>query len=115
MPTILPSNLLTIMLSIFLLMVLTICHHYGAAPAPHATQCFESLRGIARTRQTPAPRPRHSPEPPGLRTIDYTRAYVHHLFKQNEPLAASLASLHNIMVMNHLMSSLRERIIRDEV
>lgn len=57
----------------------------------------------------------HGPIDPQLETIKYSRAYLHHLFKQNEPLAASLASLHNIIEMNHLMATLRAAIMRDEV
>ncbi|KAJ8600087.1 hypothetical protein CTAYLR_001907 [Chrysophaeum taylorii] len=34
---------------------------------------------------------------PNLPTIDSSRAYLHHLFKQNEPLALTLASIHNII------------------
>ena len=50
-----------------------------------------------------------------MESIPYTRAYLHHLFKQNEPLALTLASLHNIYYMNHLMRELRGRIMRDEI
>ncbi|KAJ1461811.1 tRNA-guanine(15) transglycosylase-like protein [Pelagophyceae sp. CCMP2097] len=52
---------------------------------------------------------------PEVKTIPYTRAYLHHLFKQNEPLALTLASLHNILFMNHLMKDMREKIMRDEL
>ena len=52
---------------------------------------------------------------PQMESIPYTRAYLHHLFKQNEPLALTLASLHNIYYMNHLMRELRGRIMRDEI
>lgn len=47
--------------------------------------------------------------------MDCTRAYLHHLFKQSEPLALTLASLHNIYYMNHMMRDMRERIMRDEL
>ena len=55
------------------------------------------------------------PVDPLLPTIGHSRAYLHHLFKQNEPLALTLASLHNIYYMNHLMRELRGRILRDEI
>ena len=57
----------------------------------------------------------HTPIDPQMESIPYTRAYLHHLFKQNEPLALTLASLHNIYYMNHLMRELRGRILRDEI
>jgi queuine tRNA-ribosyltransferase len=50
-----------------------------------------------------------------LDTIPYSRAYLHHLFKQNEPQFGSLASMHNLMEMSALMKDLREAITRDEV
>jgi len=53
------------------------------------------------------------PAMPG--NIPYTRAYVHHLFKQNEPLASTLASIHNIKYMHHLMATLRAKILKNEV
>jgi len=45
----------------------------------------------------------------------YTRAYLHHLFKQNEVLAFTLASIHNIKFMNHLMADMRRKIMNDEL
>lgn len=41
----------------------------------------------------------------------YTRAYLHHLFKANEPSAASLASLHNLSFMIHWMQTIRTQIL----
>ena len=38
----------------------------------------------------------YGPIDPAVPTIAYSRAYVHHLFKQKEPLAVTLASLHNL-------------------
>lgn len=55
------------------------------------------------------------PIDPDVPTVDYTRAYLHHLFKQNEPLALSIASIHNILYMNHLMADMRAKILRDEL
>lgn len=55
------------------------------------------------------------PIDPEVRTVNYSRAYLHHLFKQNEPIALTIASMHNIMYMNHLISSLRSKIINDEI
>jgi len=41
----------------------------------------------------------------------YTRAYLHHLFKANEPSAKSLATQHNLYFMLDLMASLRTQIL----
>ena len=48
-----------------------------------------------------------------MASIPYTRAYLHHLFKQNEPLRCTLASLH--LLHEHLMRELRGRILRDGI
>lgn len=55
------------------------------------------------------------PIDPNVKTVDYTRAYLHHLFKQNEPIASSIASIHNILYMNHLMKEMRNKILNDEL
>jgi queuine tRNA-ribosyltransferase len=44
-----------------------------------------------------------------------TRAYMHHLYKQHEPLYTMLASMHNIAFMNWRMAQLRAAILADEV
>ncbi len=44
-----------------------------------------------------------------------SRAYLHHLFKQHEPLAPALATLHNVKAMCALMAKLRGQIERDEI
>jgi queuine tRNA-ribosyltransferase len=41
----------------------------------------------------------------------YTRAYLHHLFKANEPSAGSLASAHNLAFMINAMDSYRTKIL----
>lgn len=41
---------------------------------------------------------------------NYNRAYLHHLFKVKEPLAARLATLHNLTFYNKLMIVIRENI-----
>lgn len=41
----------------------------------------------------------------------YSRAYLHHLFKANEPSAASLASLHNLTFMIEWMKAIRTQIL----
>jgi queuine tRNA-ribosyltransferase len=41
----------------------------------------------------------------------YTRAYLHHLVRAGEPLAARLLSLHNVAYLVTLLRSFRERII----
>jgi len=55
------------------------------------------------------------PIDPNLKTIPYSRAYLHHLFKQNEPLFLTLASVHNLYFMNNLMKTVRERIMKNEI
>lgn len=45
----------------------------------------------------------------------YTRAYLHHLFKAHEPIALTLASIHNIAFMMQLMKNYRTRIMHDEI
>ena len=52
---------------------------------------------------------------PEVPTIPYSRSYLHHLFKQHEPLFMTLASQHNLLFMNALMADLRRRILADEV
>uniref|UniRef100_A0A7S0J2P7 tRNA-guanine(15) transglycosylase-like domain-containing protein n=1 Tax=Calcidiscus leptoporus TaxID=127549 RepID=A0A7S0J2P7_9EUKA len=55
------------------------------------------------------------PIDPCCETIAHTRAYLHHLFKQHEPLYMTLASQHNMIYMNKLMAQMRESIMRDEI
>jgi queuine tRNA-ribosyltransferase len=45
----------------------------------------------------------------------YDRAYLWHLFKANEPLAVSLATLHNIQYMSDLMARIRKDIMEDKI
>jgi len=42
-------------------------------------------------------------------------AYLHHLVKAKEPLAASLLAIHNVHHMNAQMAELRQQILNDEV
>jgi len=46
---------------------------------------------------------------------NYTRAYLHHLFKAYEMSAYTLATIHNLRFMIDLMQSYREKILRDEL
>ena len=46
---------------------------------------------------------------------NYSKAYVHHLFKANEPVAASLATLHNVAFMVRRMQKYREDILAGRV
>jgi len=81
--------------------------------ARHGTLFTSS--GTMRIKQT-AFRDDHGPIDPLVPTIPgYSRAYLHHLFKQNEVLAFTLASIHNIKFMNHLMADMRAKILRDEL
>ena len=45
----------------------------------------------------------------------HSLAYLHHLVKAKEPLAATLLTLHNIHFMCELMVELRQRILKDEI
>lgn len=45
---------------------------------------------------------------------NYTRAYLSHLFRSKEMLAATLASIHNLYFLNNLMSRIRESILEDK-
>jgi queuine tRNA-ribosyltransferase len=45
----------------------------------------------------------------------YDRAYIWHLFKANESLAATLAAQHNIHYMNDLMKDIRQDIMDDKI
>ena len=55
------------------------------------------------------------PIDPQCETIAHSRAYLHHLFKQHEPLFMTLASQHNLIFMNRLMADIRRRILADEL
>mmetsp|Transcript_6447 Transcript_6447/g.14052 ORF Transcript_6447/g.14052 Transcript_6447/m.14052 type:complete len:90 (-) Transcript_6447:200-469(-) len=56
-----------------------------------------------------------SPIDPDCETIPYSRSYLHHLFKQHEPLFMTLASQHNLIFMHKLMAQLRKKILNDEI
>lgn len=43
----------------------------------------------------------------------HTRAYLQHLFKENELLAYRLATLHNLHFLHHLMTQMRDAITED--
>lgn len=47
--------------------------------------------------------------------VNYTRAYIHHLFKAHELTGYTLASIHNIHFMVRLMASYRSRILNGEL
>lgn len=46
---------------------------------------------------------------------NYTISYLHHLFKAHEATAHTLATIHNISYMNHLMLKYREKILSGEL
>lgn len=46
---------------------------------------------------------------------NYSRAYLHHLFKANELTGYSLASIHNLHFMIQLMANYRRKILNDEI
>lgn len=45
----------------------------------------------------------------------YSRAYLHHLFKAHEPIAGTLASIHNIVSMNTYFSKIRAAILAGHI
>ncbi len=45
----------------------------------------------------------------------YTCAYLHHMFKAHEPIAYTLASIHNLHYMVNLMAEYRNKILNDEI
>ena len=57
----------------------------------------------------------YGPIDPKCETIGHSRSYLHHLFKQHEPLFMTLASQHNLIYMHKLMAELRRRILADEI
>ncbi|MEX0672220.1 MAG: tRNA guanosine(34) transglycosylase Tgt [Candidatus Babeliales bacterium] len=46
---------------------------------------------------------------------NYTRAYIHHLFKAKEASAHTLATIHNIAHMVNLMANYRKKILENEI
>ena len=46
---------------------------------------------------------------------NYTAAYLHHLFKAKEPTAHTLATIHNVTFMAHLMKQYRQRILNGDI
>lgn len=46
---------------------------------------------------------------------NYTKAYIHHLFKAKEILGARLLSIHNLRFLVHLMEDVREAIKEDRL
>ncbi len=47
--------------------------------------------------------------------INHTKAYIHHLLKAKELLAASLITIHNVNFMNRLMNAIREAVKLDKL
>lgn len=45
----------------------------------------------------------------------YDRAYLHHLFKSEDPIAMMLGTQHNLFYMQKLMTSIREDIMNDKI
>jgi queuine tRNA-ribosyltransferase len=46
---------------------------------------------------------------------NYSIAYLHHLYKMNEPTYGTLGSIHNIHFIINLMSVKRKQILNDEI
>jgi queuine tRNA-ribosyltransferase len=55
------------------------------------------------------------PQCDGYVSSNYSRAYLHHLWKAREPLVHGLLTLHNIQFMMDYMRGIRQRILRGEV
>jgi queuine tRNA-ribosyltransferase len=55
------------------------------------------------------------PECDGFVSKNYSRAYLHHLWRANEPVVHGLLTLHNIKFMADLMAELRAAIWRNEI
>ncbi len=53
------------------------------------------------------------PKCPCHTCVNFSRAYLHHLFKAHEPIAQSLASLHNVAFMVQKMADLRQKILNN--
>jgi len=47
--------------------------------------------------------------------LNYTASYIHHLFKANEVIGWTLASVHNLNFMVNLMKNYRELILNDQI
>lgn len=45
----------------------------------------------------------------------YSMAYMHHLFKMNEPVGMTLGAIHNLYYMNQMMKEIREMIMNDVI
>jgi len=46
---------------------------------------------------------------------NFTKSYLHHLFKQREILGYTLATYHNLWVMEKLFEDIRELILKDKI
>lgn len=46
---------------------------------------------------------------------NFTKAYIHHLFKAKETLGGQLLSFHNIRFLNHMMENIRNAIENDNI
>jgi queuine tRNA-ribosyltransferase len=55
------------------------------------------------------------PDCPCYTCQNHTKAYIHHLLKAKELVAASLLTIHNVNFMNRLMSAIREAIKLDNL
>lgn len=53
------------------------------------------------------------PECPCYTCRNYSRAYLHHLCKADEPLGAQLLSIHNVTFYHRLMAKMRQHIFAD--
>lgn len=93
-----------------------LARHGGALVRPEHLpegKCNDHINlnnGIFRQDKNPI-----EPDCPCLTCQHYSRAYLHHLLKARELLAYQFISIHNVMFMNRLLSSIRNAIQQDRV
>ncbi|MCL5436596.1 MAG: tRNA guanosine(34) transglycosylase Tgt [Candidatus Dependentiae bacterium] len=95
---------------------------------PHGIDSFDSAyptkcarHGILLTEHGPINvtrsqcKSRHEPISAAPICREYTAAYLHHLFKAHEPVAHTIATIHNLYMMEQIMARYRELISNDAV
>jgi len=85
-----------------------LARHGGALVDPLLNDGAESIQ-IRNSRYKDDTRP--IDETLSCYTSNFSRGYIHYLFKANESLAGTLLSIHNIAFMSRMMSQVRQSII----
>ena len=85
---------------------------------PHKIRKLDSHQVVREHISLDKARMRNDPRPIDEKCNCYTcqnfsRAYLHHLFKAQESLGSQLVTLHNIHFMNKMMTDIREGIEND--